>query len=169
MENRRQNTKFKRTEVLKFLLFFLAVLYAFLITFSTIFDLHLHRIWFSLALFFIGVFLVTKAIFFHLDSAMLFGLFALLFGVVSGLLSYFPTVYALEIYLGVISLSNLIVYFIFRQNFYLILFALLFLEVLLLVIFKIQLDLMLFWVFQSVYFFVTILIILRMTIFLKEK
>lgn len=169
MEKAQSNTKIKRTKALKILCFCLLIIYLLIICFSIIFNLFFHRVWFSFLLFFIGSFLVARSICFHLDSEMLFGLLLLLFGVASGTLFFVNSSYNLEIYLSVISLSNLIVYFIFRQNFYIILFALLFLEVLLLIVFKVNQNFILFWIFQSFYFAVVILISMRMTIFLKEK
>lgn len=169
MEKTQQNTKIKRTQGLKILCFCLVILCLALISFSAIFNLFFHKIWFSVLLFFIGSFLMTRSIFFHLDSEMLFGLLFVFFGISSGVLFFFNLQYKLEIFLSVISLSNLIVYFIFRQNFYIILFALLFLEVLLLIIFKVSQDIYLFWIFQGLYFLVVILIILQMTIYFKER
>ena len=169
METAKQNTKIKRTQVLKILCFCLVFLYLLLISLSIIYNLAFHNIWFSVLLFFIGSFMVTRLIFFHLDSEMLFGLLFLFFGVSSGVLFFLDFGFKLETYLLVISLSNLIVYFIFRQNFYIILFALMFLEVLLLIIFKVYQDIILFWIFQSLYFLVVVLIIMQMTIYLKEK
>ena len=169
MEKSEQFSHIKRTQALKILFFCLVILYVALVSFSLVFQSYFHKIWFSVALFFLGSYLVTKAIFFHFDSAMLFGLLAIFIGILSGTFFFISSEFMLEFYLLAVSFSFLIVYFIFCQNFYIILFALLFLEVLLLVIFQLYQDVMLFWVFQSLYFLVIMFVLVSQTIYLKER
>lgn len=166
---RAKSNKIKRSKALIFLALILITIYFLILGLSLIFNGNLHKIWFSVAIIFIGIYLVTKSIFFHLDSAMYFGLTCLFLGVLSSILFFVEYIYVLESYILAFALVNLIVYFIFRQNFYIISFALLFVEVLLLVVNKLTQNNVVFWVLQSFYFCVILIVVFTTITRLKEK
>lgn len=157
----------KKSKALNYLALGLFSFYFILMVISFTLNLQFHTIWFSVALFFIGGFLVFKAMLFYLDSSMLFGFFALFFGAISGYLYFVDFEYVLELYIFGIGLTNFIMFFIFRQNFYIILFALTIFEMLLLIANRIfMVDS--FWVYQSLYFILVLIVFTLMMIKIKE-
>lgn len=96
------------------------------------------------------------------------GLLGLTFGAASAVFMFFPNAFMLEIYLGLLAAIFLMVHAIFRQSFYLILFALFALQVLLLIVFKHSAPLV-FWLVQGTYFLVVAVFFVYMTKQRKEK
>jgi hypothetical protein len=78
-----------REKTLTFFAIFVLILYATLVCIGFVFDFYFHKIWFSLAIFCIGLNLLAKAMFFHLDSDFMLGLLGLTFGAASAVFLFF--------------------------------------------------------------------------------
>ncbi|MGI5842386.1 MAG: hypothetical protein ACOX6H_03770 [Christensenellales bacterium] len=163
-----KNGQIKRTKALKFLALTLVVLFGASLTISYFSAKVLFNVWFSLSLGLIGIYLITRSIFFFMDSNMLFGSVALSFALISGLDYYFGFTFVLKFYILALSLSFLLVYFIFRQNFYIISFALGCLEVLLLIVNRYYLSNITFLFLQAL-LFIAVFVFLYLAIAIKRK
>ena len=169
METATSNHQIKRTKALRILTGLLVFVYVMILSLSLIFNGNFHRVWFSIAVIFIGIQSITRAVFFHLDSAMFFGLCCFVFGLLSSVLFFYAIDFRLILYFLSFAFINLLMYFIFRQNFYIISFALIFGEVLLLISNNFIGNLTIFWLIQSFYIIVTCVVILSVTSVRKEK
>lgn len=109
-------------------------------------------LWFSLFLFFVANIQVFVGICFYRDSSMLFS-FCCYACFISGFLIYYFDLYDYNIliYFSFISIAFFILYLIFRQNIHLKMFAIIFIQVLLLVVAKIFGFETIFWIFQTMY------------------
>lgn len=113
--------------------------------------------------------MLVRAVFFHLDSNCLIGLIFCGFAVISGFDFFYGFWLVSALYFLWLGISFLVVYLIFRQNIYLILFALSVGEVLLLVINKLFLNIFIFALFQAIYIMTVFIIFISVTKIKKEK
>lgn len=153
-------TKIKRSIALRIIIAIFIALY-FTVFFSSLFvGGSAYKIWFSIFLFLTAGVYIIKGVFFHLDASILLGLFFLVWSILSGIIFFTTIEFLPQAYLFGFSLACLIVYVIFRQKIHLVLFVLLFIEMLLLVGFKVFTFKQFFWILQSIYaIFIVVLLI----------
>lgn len=155
------NTKvetIKRTKAIKFLTVILSLCYLVCLTIGLVCYKPFADLWFSLFLFFVASLQVFVGICFYRDSAILFS-FCCFACSISGFLVYYFGLnqYAVQIYFSFICFAFFCLYLIFRQNIHLKMFAIIFCQVVLLVVTKIfKLNHLYFWIVQTSYLSVII-------------
>jgi hypothetical protein len=168
----KQKTKYheiKRTKALFFLTIMLFIVYVSIIWLGFLLSWQISKVWLSLFLAFAGVYLIVRGLFFHLDSNYLLGFILFGFGIFSGINFFQNLNFADVIYFSILSLSFLAVYFIFRQNIYIISFALSCLEVLLLIVNKFSLNILTFILLHAMLVALIFVVFLSVTRINREK
>lgn len=109
--------------------------------FVSINNFTLNKIWFSLSLMFIGIYALIYAFSYKLDSCTYYGILLICFAFIT-IYRYFSEIEFFNfypLYIFCFSFAHLSVFVLFRQNIHFKLFAFLFLEVILLSSYKMQL------------------------------
>lgn len=148
----------KRTKAIKILTVILSLCYLICLTIGQVCYKPFSNLWFSLFLFFVGSIQVFVGLCFYRDSAILFS-FCCFACSISGFLIYYFDLnkYSVQIYFFMVCFAFFCLYLIFRQNIHLKMFAIIFLQVVLLVVTKIfKLSNLSFWIVQALYLFVII-------------
>ncbi len=128
----------KRTIALRLISYACALVYAGVLVFSYIFFGEIFEYWFSLALLIIGIIFLIKSFMFELDSSLYISSF-LIFLSASTFVEHFfmfDSNYFYPWHIFALAFASLAVFIVFRQRIHLKIFAVLGLEVLLLLIYK---------------------------------
>lgn len=153
----------KRSKAIKIVSIVFVFIYVILLILGAFDIVPIVDIWFSVFLFLLGAIMLLKGICFWRDSAFLFG-FSCLFCATGSILTKYLYLYIQPVcfYFMLICLAILAVFVIFRQNIHLKMFAIVFVEVLLLFTKQVtEANNTIFWVLQSIYLiFVLILFII---------
>ncbi len=150
----------KREIALKIMCFISFFIYLSLIFFSIVFSWKIHFVWFSIAILLIGGLLILKSIFYNLDSSLFLGILLFLFGMLGIFNLYFDFNNLLGLYFCVISFSSIIIFFIFRQKFYLVLFSMFAIEGFLVILLnELKVEVVFFWAVQGIYILIILLLL----------
>lgn len=169
IQNKNKGTAIKRTKALNILALILFFAYIALLCASIIFGWQLHKVWFSFFMGLTGIYLITRGLFFHLDSNYLLGMLLAGFSIISALQFFFVWPFFTPAYFMWAAITFFALYCIFRQNIYLILFALFAVEVLLLVINILFLNILFFATIQAIFIVVVFMVFISVTKIKKEK
>lgn len=148
----------KRTKAIKILTAVLSLCYIICLAIGQVCYRPFADLWFSLFLFFVASIQVFVGLCFYRDSSILFS-FCCFACSISGFLVYFLDLkqYAVQIYFSLICFAFFCLYLIFRQNIHLKTFAIIFGQVVLLVVTKIiKFNNLSFWIVQTLYLSVII-------------
>lgn len=159
--------KIKRTIALRIICTILIIAYIIFIIWGLIKPFNLHKAWFSIALNFLGAILITKSVFFNLDSSMFLGVSLYFMSFIGIVHSFVLFENLISYYFLAFSCACLVVFFIFRQNIHFNLFALSLLEVIILILIKNNFSLAIFWIAQGG--FIAFILSLIMVSIIKAK
>lgn len=161
--------KIKRTIALRILTIIYVFAYLFFVAIFFIKPFKIHLAWFSVSINLIGSLLVTKSVFYRLDSSMVLGLALYLSSFVGIFSKFYNFQFQTSLYFLAIAIACLVVFFIFRQNIHFILFALNVLEVLILSVGKLYLSKLFFWVVQGGFILIISVLIIISIVKAKEN